>query len=67
MDSRPLARVGERCSFRPISSIKPVFASIIAFFAINEILNGREYIGAGILFFGVLVSELGDYTYIFLA
>ncbi|MFY8161956.1 MAG: DMT family transporter [Candidatus Kapaibacteriota bacterium] len=42
-----------------IFSLEPVFASIIAMVFINEFLNGREAIGATILMFGVLASELG--------
>lgn len=42
-----------------IYSLEPVFASLIAVFAINEMLTGRELIGAAILFFGVLSTEFG--------
>jgi len=43
-----------------IFSLEPIFASIAALLIFNEILNGREYIGAAILFVGVIVSETGD-------
>jgi len=46
-----------------IFSLEPVVASIVAVLALNEILNGREYIGAAILFLGVMTSELGDFIY----
>lgn len=42
-----------------IFSLEPVFASIIAMIFLAEFLNTREYIGASILMFGVLISELG--------
>ncbi len=44
-----------------IFSLEPVVATLIAIIILNEILSGREYIGAAILFIGVLISELGDY------
>lgn len=44
-----------------IFSLEPVVATFIAVIVLNEILTGREYIGASILFLGVLASELGDY------
>jgi drug/metabolite transporter (DMT)-like permease len=42
-----------------IFSLEPVFASIIAFIAIGEILGYRESWGAAILMVGVLISEMG--------
>ncbi len=42
-----------------IFSLEPVFASVIAFLAINEMLNMREIAGGAILLSAVLVSELG--------
>lgn len=44
-----------------IFSLEPVVASIAAVLALNEILNGREYIGAIILFIGVMTSETGEF------
>lgn len=44
-----------------IFSLEPVFASLIAFIVFNEILSGKEYFGALILFCGVLLSEGGEY------
>lgn len=44
-----------------IFSLEPVFASLFALFIISEILSFREYIGAAVLFAGVLASELGSY------
>ena len=46
-----------------IFSLEPVIASIVAVIVINEILSGREYIGAAILFIGVMTSELGDIVF----
>jgi len=46
-----------------IFSLEPVVASVAAVFALNEILNGREYSGAIILFVGVMVSETGEFIY----
>ncbi|MFH1050974.1 MAG: DMT family transporter [bacterium] len=45
-----------------IFSLEPVVASIAAVFALNEIINGREYVGAIILFIGVMVSETGEFV-----
>ncbi len=44
-----------------IFSLEPVFASLIAFVVFKEILSGKEYLGAFILFSGVLLSEGGEY------
>lgn len=44
-----------------IFSLEPIIANILAVIVINEILNSREYIGAAILFSGLLVSEIGPY------
>lgn len=44
-----------------IFSLEPVFASLIAFLIFNEILSGKEYLGAFILFSGVLLAEGGEY------
>ena len=44
-----------------IFSLEPVVASIAAVYALNEIMNGREYTGAIILFSGVMTSELGEF------
>lgn len=46
-----------------IFSLEPVIASIVAIFALNEMLNGREYFGASVLLLGVLISETGAYIY----
>jgi len=43
-----------------IFSLEPIFAAIIAYIFIDEILNNRELLGASILMFGVLLSELGQ-------
>lgn len=42
-----------------IFSLEPVFASVIALLFTTEVLNGRETVGAVVLFTGVLTSELG--------
>ncbi|HRP01698.1 MAG TPA: DMT family transporter [Candidatus Kapabacteria bacterium] len=42
-----------------IFSLEPLFAGTFAIIFINEILSTREYIGGGILFIGVMISELG--------
>ncbi|GAB5464645.1 MAG: DMT family transporter [Candidatus Kapaibacteriales bacterium] len=42
-----------------IFSLEPVFAAVIAYIAINELLGPREAFGAAVLMFGVLISELG--------
>lgn len=44
-----------------IFSLEPVFASIIAFIIFQEILSGKEYFGAFILFSGVVLSEAGEF------
>lgn len=46
-----------------IFSLEPVFASVFAIIAINEILSGREYLGAVVMLFGVMISELGQYIF----
>ncbi len=43
-----------------VFSLEPIFATISALIIFNEILNGREYIGAIILFMGVILSEVGE-------
>lgn len=45
-----------------IFSLEPIVAALVAMFVLNEILNGRELIGAIILMSAVLVSELGDFV-----
>jgi drug/metabolite transporter (DMT)-like permease len=42
-----------------IFSLEPIVANGFAIIFINEILSGREYSGAAILFSGLLISELG--------
>ena len=42
-----------------IFSLEPIFAAIIAYFFINEVLSLQEFIGASILMTGVFISELG--------
>lgn len=42
-----------------IFSLEPIVANGFAIIFINEILSGREYSGATILFSGLLISELG--------
>lgn len=49
-----------------IFSLEPIVATTIAVIALNEILNGREYFGATILFLGVMTSELGEFVFKFL-
>lgn len=46
-----------------IFSLEPVIASFIAMVAINEILVLREYVGAAVMFIGVLISEIGDFVF----
>lgn len=46
-----------------IFSLEPVVASVVAIFALNEFLNGRETFGASILLLGVLISETGLIIY----
>ena len=41
-----------------IFSLEPVVANVIAVFVFAELLNLREYFGAGILLSGVLISEI---------
>lgn len=43
-----------------IFSLEPVFATVVAILAMNEILSGREYFGAFVLFLGVIVAETGE-------
>lgn len=42
-----------------IFSLEPVVASVFAYLIIQEILNKTEFIGAAILFSGVIITELG--------
>lgn len=42
-----------------IFSLEPIFAAVFAFIFLNEYLTEIESLGASILFFGVLTSELG--------
>lgn len=42
-----------------IFSLEPIFAALFAFMFLNEFLSSTESLGASILFFGVLTSELG--------
>lgn len=44
-----------------IFTLEPVFASVISFIALNEILSGREYFGASILLLGVVLAQVGRY------
>lgn len=44
-----------------IFSLEPIVANILAVIAINEVLSGREYTGAMILFCGLIVSEIGPF------
>lgn len=46
-----------------IFSLEPVVASSVAMIFLSEFLNFREYVGAAILFSGVLISELGPYVF----
>lgn len=43
-----------------IFSFEPVFAATFAMFIFNEILAIDEYIGALVLFIGILISEFGE-------
>lgn len=43
-----------------IFSFEPVFAATFAFFVLNEKITNLGLIGAGLIFFGLLVSELYD-------
>ncbi len=45
-----------------IFSLEPIVATIAAVLALNEIINGREYLGALIVFIGVMVSETGEFV-----
>jgi len=45
-----------------IFSLEPVFASIISFFAIGEVLSLRGYIGAGIMLFAILINDTAIYV-----
>ncbi len=44
-----------------IFALEPVFAATFAFIILGEMMNGSEYLGAGILLSGVLISELGSF------
>ena len=41
-----------------VFSLEPVFAAIIGYFAINEILNTRELMGASLILLGVVVHSV---------
>jgi len=43
-----------------IFSLEPVFAAIITFFLLHEEITNLGYIGAGIIFTGLIISELYD-------
>lgn len=43
-----------------IFSLEPVFAAIFAFFLLHEEITNLGYIGAGIIFIGLIISELFD-------
>ena len=43
-----------------IFSLEPVFAAIFAFFLLHEEITNLGYIGAGIIFTGLIISELFD-------
>ncbi len=43
-----------------IFSLEPVFAAIYAFFLLHEEITNLGYIGAGIIFIGLIISELFD-------
>ena len=45
-----------------IFSLEPIFASLFALAFMSEILTNTELLGASILMFGVLVSELGGFV-----
>lgn len=45
-----------------IFSLEPIFASLFALAFMSEILTNTELLGATILMFGVLVSELGGFV-----
>lgn len=49
-----------------IFSMEPVIASFFAMIFFAEILNQKEYYGAAVLLFGVIVSETGAYVYEYL-
>jgi len=40
-----------------IFSLEPIFASVIAYFAIGEVLTKNGYIGAGVMLFAIFVSD----------
>ncbi len=44
-----------------IFSLEPILASFFAIIFMGEILTGREYLGALVLFMGVLTSEAGSF------
>jgi drug/metabolite transporter (DMT)-like permease len=41
-----------------IFSLEPVFAAIMAYFALGETMSGIEVVGASLMFAGLLISEL---------
>jgi len=43
-----------------IFTLEPVFAALLAFFVLHELLGLRGVIGGAIIIFGILVSELSD-------
>ncbi|MCL2040041.1 MAG: DMT family transporter [Bacteroidetes bacterium] len=45
-----------------IFALEPVFASIISFFAIGELLSFRGYIGAGIMLFAIFINDTAIYV-----
>jgi len=45
-----------------IFSLEPIVANALAVIIVNEILNFREYVGAAILFSGLLISEIGPFA-----
>jgi len=47
-----------------IFSLEPVFAAIITFFLLHEEITNLGYIGAGIIFTGLIISELYDTLFI---
>lgn len=46
-----------------IYNMEQIFAVITSYFILSELMSGRQVIGAGIMIFGVLISEF--YNYIF--
>lgn len=47
-----------------IFSLEPVFAAIFAFFLLNEKITNLGYIGAALIFVGLIVSEVYDTLFI---